>query len=696
MKKRIAARTRSNTRPSPAEQGLILFRQGDYRAALQAWEKAPAPPALRAEAFFRLGLAQQAAGKTRAALGSWQKAINLRPDRATYHFYHGLAAHLLDEPARAAAAYRQALRLQPGADRILYHLGLVLVLQDGEEAFAWLEGPGRDLSPARRRLLFTAALIKAGREPGPPDPADPAGTRLLFALRAQPEEAVKFIDEALALEPENPAAWRLLALVRAARGDPGSDTALQKALDLGGRREELVPRVTELKKSFLNRLMAEGRLEQAAEFLARDDRIAPIDPGREKLALVLALQGNALARAEDWPRAADCWRRAIALGRRDPRLWQNLALAYELLDQPGEAASCWRRTIDAWSASRGDGQDRAPFLACAYRHLAELEAGRGRYREYVTDLELAAKYAPTDVQIRLDLARALAEGDEDDRCRSVLEEILQLAPDNPDVISGLARYYLARNEWQKAGPLLEHGMKVASDDPGVRKCMTNYCLAQARSPDHRVAGRWLHRALETAPERSLERAPILVHLAVLAYLSKNWREWHRYMEEAQSLDPGDRVVHLLAAGLFFAYDRPGAAQKQIRLALACAPDDPDTYLTAANLYLEYDRPDDAVTCLRRALELDQGLKTFNKAADLCIEHRQWELARSILTAARQAFPDQPDIVIDLAGTLLQLHRYQEAYRTLLELKDYREHGFDPEASSSFKAIKQILEEELFD
>lgn len=678
--------------PDPIAQGFSLFRQGNCREALQAWEKAPAPPALLAEALFRLGLEHQAAGKTRAALACWQKAAGHRPQQAVYHFHSGLAAHRLGDLTAAAASYRRALQGNPdeNTNRILFHLGLAQVMLSPDSMELWLAGEGQNLPPAERRFLLTAA----GQDPEPGE-RDLAGTHLLRAWQAEPREALASIENALALEPENSAAWKMRSLVLAALGDPAADAALQWALALGARREELLPRVIEQKKAFLNHLVEQGDLGRAADFLTQKSKtLAPVDPRGEKTALLLTARGNALGRRQEWAQAAECWRKARELGRRDPRLLHNLALAAELLGQAGEAASYWRRTIDAWTGElKGRDEGRlAQYLTTAYRHLAELEADHGRYEEYVIDLQLAIKYAPADVRIRLDLARAYASFDEEDKCLAVLEEALPLARENTEIISALAFAYLKRDDWQKAGPILTSGLAIAPEDPHLRKCMASYYLKRSRNEDrdYDSALAWMVKALEITPER----APVLVRLAVFAHINNHRRDYRKYLDEALSLRPGDPGLYFDAAGLFFDSNCPDMGKKNVKLALADAPDDPGAYLEAAGLYLEGELPADAGKCLQRALKLNPALKIYEQAAELCIEHGRWELALPILTEAGKAFPDEPGIVVDLIGVLVELDRFPQAYRTLLEAEEqFREVGLDPFFVREFKTIRGFLEEE---
>lgn len=676
----------------PQKQGWDLFRQGNYREALNVWEKAP--PAVRAEAFFRLGLEQRTAGKTKSALSCFQKAVQLRPGRAVYHFHCGLTAHLLDDLTLAVDSYRKALALNFDQDRVLFHLGLTLLRLKPQQFETWLKGEGRGLALPKRRFLLAAARVSLGQALA--KRGDIPGTYLLQAMTAAPPTALALIDEALALDTQNPVAWRMRALALAARGDQETNAALQKALELGSRREEMVPRVTELKKERLNQMVQASEINNAIDFLVREgpSTLDGVDPGSKKLAFLLRLQGNDSARRQEWERAAASWRRAREFGNLDPRLLHNLALVAELLKQPREAGNYWRRTIDAWTAAlKANPSDNRlnHFLARAYYHLAELEADQGNFERYVSVLELAIKYSPRDVGPRLDLARALISSDEPLKGLAVLEETLPLDPDNPNIISGLAISYIKMAMWEKAAPLLEHGMAVAPDDPHVRQCMSRYFKYQARhfARDYKPFIHWMEKALAVDPNP----ASVLIEMAVHAHVNKHRNDWNKYLKEALVSSANHSNLHFAVAREFFDYDRWEMGKKHIKLALSLAPHNIDTLLEAADLYMEGDFPNDAVKCLNQAIKIDPSVETHEKAIELCIDNDEYEVALKIVTAARKAFPHKKSFVVHMIGILTYLDEFDKAYEVFLEtgLSDPMSDG-----EIDFRAFKKFMEEEVFD
>jgi len=685
--------------PAPLARGCAFFRQGKYQEALEAWEDTAAPPAARAEASFRLGLQHQAAGRWKAALGCWQKAARWRPERAVYHFHHGRALHYLGEPAPAAVAYRRALDLEPANNRFLFHLGLAYAADPGaaHNLPRWLEEEGRGLTEPQQRFMRAVAATRGDALPAPPATEDPAAVHLLYAWHAGTAKANAPVERVLAREPALPAAWRMRALLLAAQGDPTAEDALRRALALGVRQEGLVARVTAWKKWFLNELVERGDLARAIALLTAEDKNtpAPVDPGREKLALLLTRQGNVLARQEKWAQAADFWRRAREAGDRDPRLSHNLALAAELLKRPREAATWWRRTIDAWSEAfrESDPARRGTYLATAYRHLAELAAESGSYEEYVIDLQLAMKYAPKDVPLRLDLARAHLSADEEDKAREVLKEALDLAPDDPEITGGLAMAYIKRDEWEKALPLLTRGLAANPDDPGLRRAMARYYEYRARTDGHDYDSTvpWLKKALEVTPDPT----PILAGLAVYAFVNDRRRDYRKYLDEVLRLAPDDPEVRFRLARMFFQYDEARMGKKNLRRALELVPGDALARLEAADICMEAGLPQEAEGYLRAALAMDPSENTYQAAAGVCVENQAWEQALPIMTEARAAFPGRLEIIIDLAMVLVEMERYSEAYRVLAESGDlFRGTELDQEYSQVFKSLKSFLTEEL--
>jgi Flp pilus assembly protein TadD len=93
------------------DRGGLLSTYGNYKAAVQAYEKALALSPNDAEAHFDLGLAWGQMGDYIKALSSIDKAIALSPDEGRYHYGRGWALMLFGRSEEAKLELMKAAEL---------------------------------------------------------------------------------------------------------------------------------------------------------------------------------------------------------------------------------------------------------------------------------------------------------------------------------------------------------------------------------------------------------------------------------------------------------------------------------------------------------------------------------------------------------------------------------------------------------
>ena len=125
---------------------------------------------------------------------------------------------------------------------------------------------------------------------------------------------------------------------------------------------------------------------------------------QELLAVAHMHLGYAAAQASDWHTAARHWQEAVTRSA-SRQLLQNLALAREALGQWRPAADAWREML----RRRPRKQDHPDALtdaqmAILWRHVAECYERVEETGEVLTCLKNAVKYAPTDLELRVQLA----------------------------------------------------------------------------------------------------------------------------------------------------------------------------------------------------------------------------------------------------------------------------------------------------
>jgi superkiller protein 3 len=121
------ARTALSMDPQNAEAyqflGLALYSNGQYAAAVHAFDESLLRDAVNADSFYDMGLAQQAAGHLDGAVVAYRQAIRLKPTFWEAHSNLGLIWHEQNRFEDAIAEYRVAKQLAPEEASVRNNLG---------------------------------------------------------------------------------------------------------------------------------------------------------------------------------------------------------------------------------------------------------------------------------------------------------------------------------------------------------------------------------------------------------------------------------------------------------------------------------------------------------------------------------------------------------------------------------------------
>jgi tetratricopeptide (TPR) repeat protein len=194
--------------------GITLQDMRDYKAALEAYDKAAALKPTLAEVWNNRGITLQDMGRFQDALESCDKAIALKPDYVTVYCNRGIALQALRRSEDALASYdkaialtpdyaeaynnrsvtlqkiklydraladcRQAIALKPGYADAYNNLGIVLVnkgnMQEAEKAFR----KAMTLRPAFADAAFNLSNMRKYKDADDPD------RRAIQAMLTQP------------------------------------------------------------------------------------------------------------------------------------------------------------------------------------------------------------------------------------------------------------------------------------------------------------------------------------------------------------------------------------------------------------------------------------------------------------------------------------------------------------------------------
>ena len=236
--------------------------------------------------------------------------------------------------------------------------------------------------------------------------------------------------------------------------------------------------------------------------------------------------GRALTLARRFGEAVDHLTRAVELGARDVPTRLYLAAALWEVGRLAEAESTYRELVAA--------SGRPPL---AVHQLGRLLAWQGRPAEAVPLLIEAAAARPADLDLRLDLAHALAGAGRLTEAETAYRVVLERAPDLAGAHSGLARVLARLEKLQEAGEVMSrYGELVGEEERRLRRAgleqarldrgwellrqgnaaaalahfgklpegdqsLTGQALAHSALGDHEEAAALLERAVALAPER---------------------------------------------------------------------------------------------------------------------------------------------------------------------------------------------------
>jgi tetratricopeptide (TPR) repeat protein len=350
-----------------------------------------------------------------------------------------------------------------------------------------------------------------------------------------------------------------------------------------------------------------SRLEENAEMdnaLAAYQKVLNFDPGQAELALRVAAL---LSRQEDFPRAIDVLKDAIKAKPKEPAPYLQLSFIYaKYLKKPEQALKYANQAV-ALDPKNFD----------AYQRLYEIEMTGGDPKKAAQVLERAADVKSDDPAFWIRLGKLYASAvfkaevepkpEDIKRVNVFFRKAVENAGDDSAVLKEAADYFAASQQVQEAIPLYLKVLELQPDDSNAReKLASGFVLTNQRA-----------KAIEMLQE----------------IIKQHPEKYQAYDLLGQLLDEGARAL---------------ARAKQLEPAKA-------EFAKAAANYEQslLINPGRGNTCLRLAELLIGPLKESERAITL-------------LTEARQRFPNAPEFTYYLALALREAKHPQQAVSTFEE------------------------------
>ncbi|RRR71240.1 MAG: tetratricopeptide repeat protein [Candidatus Viridilinea halotolerans] len=444
---------------TPRQEAQQAFESGRFSEALKFLTplipRDPAARPLAAEVYFRRALSSSKADP----LEDLRQAIQLVPQDLRFAFHLGRLLHLEGQYDAAEKRYRAVLAQEPTYEPAARLLALLTLERQPDADVSQLPG----MTPALERWL-APALALLHKQPLPNDPS-PLGSvwQGLAQLAADDTAAAsKALSDDRSLA--NAALHRIRRYYRGLAAAMMNDEATAhknwgQIFEGSKRPPYFEERFGLLHYQELTLLDKAGEYEAAAK-LALALRTLKGDPALDEVRLrVLDRWAHTLASRNQWREAGEHWlaardilstSQAKNLGSPRPLL-HNLALAYEHQERWGDAAETWRALLRIRPRKRSGEQEdalEAQRWAWVRKRIIKGYKEVGNLEEAIAILRQMIKLEPDDVDLRVDLAGALYENEQDRASQNELRRALEIDPYHPEAA---VRYAMSITEyWQFA------------------------------------------------------------------------------------------------------------------------------------------------------------------------------------------------------------------------------------------------------
>jgi len=502
-----------------------FFSAKKYEEAALVYRKAIQKDPRSAEAYYKLGLAQRAAGNYAAAFDSFSRALLLNPefDQASIELGNLYLGDYLIETAKNPAVYQKIAAI---ADRLL---------AKNPKSFAGLRLRGY-LALGDRKPEEATSFFQQARQIDPTQPDVVLGLTQSLLLAGRYPEARQTASDLIEKNKTFGSVYDVLYAYEMSAGHAADAEALLK-LEIANNPQNRDP-VVQLAEHYW-RAGKRAQCLQLLDAMLREDQT----PWRYYLAAAQFYQ-----RVQEWDRAQE----AVSLG---------------LKAHPEEkvAAAGARASALAMAGKRKqaivvlDGalqQNPASTELRKSRGLMLLDSpDKNDQARGLPDLEAVAKASPDDLDAAFHLGRAYSLGGLPDRAAQQFELVVQKAPGNIPALLALGELSSTAKRFEQT---LRYSERILALDPALRNARLLHATALVGLGQLDLARAEYNRLLHDQPTY----AEAKLQLAMLDVVQKRFPEAEKLFRETYQPKRGDfRALK----GLVELYAAEGQIDKAISL-----------------------------------------------------------------------------------------------------------------------------------
>ncbi len=309
------------------------------------------------------------------------------------------------------------------------------------------------------------------------------------------------------------------------------------------------------------------------------------------------LKAEKAIEAKDYATALALLKEQTAKDPKDYRAWFDIAYAYTMMGERGQAIAAYRQTLEI-----------RPQLSQASLNLGILLLEEKQAAEAAKHLAAVVAARPKDARAQSLYADAVAAGGDAAKAAEEYRKVLALDPKSYDAHLSLARVLLDQKQFAEAEQILT-------------------------------------RAIELQPLES----PARLELARLWELTGRIEEAQRFYSELAQKEPENPAVRRRLGALLLARKQFAKAAEEFEAATRVRPAFEDNW-NLARAYAGAKRPEQAIPLLTKIVEAEpRNYEARLLLGNMLAARRDFPVAQKELETAVALRPDLPDAYVDLAN-----------------------------------------------
>ena len=595
--------------------GKTYFMLGDFPLATAELEAALKLVPNDHDVAYTLGLAYLKQRQLPPAKRIYDRILKQFGDRPQLRIIFGRAYRETGFLPEAIDEFKRAVALDPRFPRAHYYLGLTYLLKDGTSR----------LNDAREEFKIELAA-------NPDEFFANYYLGVIYAIEREWDPAIKFLQKASSIQPNNPDPYFHLGQAHQSKGDHiQAIEVLRKSIALNPQLAHNEYQVTSAHYRLGQSLMKVGQTEE----------------GQKELAVAAQLKSESFKRDEE---RATAYLNPTSLRAHD-KAAPAITAAEGVVASTVPLDEKTRKALDTSEAYY------AKVVASAHNNLGMLQAQRENFSKAVNEFALASNWDATLEGLNFNRGLASFKAEQFKDAIAPLEKELSIHPANTAATQLLGMSYFMVENYAKASELLS---KVLSSKPGETDLYYPLAISFGKQGKKDDADRVIKQMLERGDSPQL-------HM-ILGQAFYDRGDTTKALEElkiALSLDSKTRLAHYYSGLIYLKLGKLDQAQQELESELVGNPKDVRTRYHLAFVLLANQKSAQGIKLMREVIQLKPDYaEAHYELGKALLQQGEIQAAVDNLEAATKLKPEESFIRYQLGRAYLAAGRKPEGENQL--------------------------------